>query len=341
MASHCPEIPRARSRILFFAVLSAACAALGWWPAAGVACLGLASGLISLPIAHSRGRRLALSFVTLDWLCMGLLWGVTGGASSPLLYTLPVLLAVHLIPTPRADWVYVATPMLAGVAVLFIGAGDVAGGRWFLCAKLAGLTAAGFLPLLLRQRRHRRLDATNVADSPAARASDRRRQRTPVVAPKPGVDPTTGLPGLPRVSDTLTEMIHEAAASHEALGIVCVCLQRWTDMREKQGELAAEAAAAAAARHVRRHLRTRDEAFRVRGDTFLLALRDRTTSQAERVAAELEAELAAHRLERSGETLRAICGVSSYPARRSIEGLLRDAALAAETPDEMASADSH
>jgi GGDEF domain-containing protein len=340
MASRCPEIPRARSRILFFALLSAVCAALGWWPATGVACLGLAGGFISLPVAHSRGRRLALSFVTLDWLFMGLLWVITGGASSPLLYALPVLLAVHLIPTPRADWAYATAPMLAGVAVLFIGAGDVAGGRWFLCAKLAGLTAAGFLPLLLRRRRDRRLDEARAADSPAARAPDHRRHRIPVVAPKPGVDPTTGLPGLPRVSDTLTGMIREAAAAHEALGIVCVCLQRWTDVRELQGELAAEAAAAAAARHVRRHLRARDEAFRVRGDTFLLALRDRTTSQAERVAAELGAELAAHRLERTGETLRAICGVSSYPAQRSVEDLLRNAALAAETPDQMASADS-
>ena len=337
MASRCPEIPRARSRILFFAILAVVCAALGWWPGAAVACLGLAAALVSLPVAHNHGRRLALSFVTLDWLCLGLVWVVTGGTASPLIYTLPVLLAGHLLPTPRHDWMYVAAPMLAGVAVLLIGTGGAAGGRLLLCTQLAGLTAAGFLPPFLL----RRTQSVRPGRARGHREERLARAGAPPSATSPSdVDPTTGLPGLPRVTEALTAMMREAAATHQALGIVCVRLERWAHVRESRGELAGEAAAAAAARHMRRHLGPRDEAFRVRGDTFLLALRDKTTTQSERVAAELGAALAAHRLEHGGETLRAACGVSSYPATRSIAGLLRRSAAAAEPPAGMVSAGS-
>jgi len=336
MASRCPEIPRARFRILFFAILAIACAVAGWWPAAAVACLGLAAALVSLPVAHGHGRRLALSFVTLDWLCLGLVWVVTGGLASPLIYTLPLLLAAHLLPTPRHDWMYVTGPMLAGVAVLLIGTGGGAGGRVLLFTQLAGLTAVGLLPpYLLRRRRSGRLTRRQ---EPRERRAARTGPRLSTT--RPDVDPTTGLPGLPRVIDSLTAVVREAAATHQAVGVVCVRLERWTQLRDSRGELAAEAAAAAAARHVRRHLRPRDEAFRVRGDTFLLVLRDKTTSQSERVAAELGAALAAHRLERGRETLQAACGVSSYPATRSIADLLRESATAAETPAEMVSAGS-
>jgi GGDEF domain-containing protein len=144
------------------------------------------------------------------------------------------------------------------------------------------------------------------------------------------VDPTTGFHGLPRVAGLLTAMMHDAAESHEAIGLVCVRLIRWADIRGFHGELAAEAAAAQAARRLRRHVRPGDLAFRVRNDTFLLACRGKTLSKAHELAAELAAELDSHRLERSGERLTAVCGVASFPTTRSLEDLLREAAAGAE-----------
>jgi diguanylate cyclase (GGDEF)-like protein len=338
MASCCPEIPRARFRVLFFALLAAVCAATGQRAGVAVAAVCFAVGIASILVAHARGRRLALTFVTIDWLGLGLVWAATGGSSSPFLYTLPVLLAAHLLPTPSREWLHVASPLAAGVAVMLIADPTLGGSRLLGFLKLAGLVLVGFAPVLLASRRRTVQCARGERRGANGRAVSRSRRspRAPAevqhatVARVPTVDPTTGFHGLPRVADLLTGMMRDAAASHEAVGVICLRLVHWQDIRGFSGELAAEAAAAAAARRLRRHLRADDLAFRVRGDTFLIVCRDRTTSRARALAAQLAAELDGQRFERSGERLSVASGVSSFPATASLEALLREAAAGAE-----------
>jgi len=338
MASRVPEIPRARFRVLYFTIVAVACAAAGWWPAVGVATACVAVGIVSVLVAHGRGRDLALTFVTVDWLGLGLLAALTGGLRSPLIYTLPVLVACHLLPTAPSEWSRVLAPSLAGLAVLLIADPSLGGDRLTGAVTLAGLLLAGCLPPFLVRRQSHPITVV-------ARRRRQRRRRPAAGTPRDPrvpatVDATTGFHGLPRVADLVTGMLHDATRLHEAVGIVCVRLVFWQDLRDFRGELAAEAAAAAAARHIRRHIGPLDLAFRVSGDTFLLALRDRTTSQAQLVAAELQAALAAHRLERSGQRLTAVSGVSSFPATRSLQELLLLAADGAAAVDELGTASS-
>lgn len=336
MASRIPELPRARFRVLFFALLAIGCAATGWWPAVGVATVCMTIGIVSTLVAHSRGRDLTLTFVTIDWLGLGLLATITGGSGSPLLYTLPVLVTCHLLPTPPSEWLHVVSPTLAGIAVLLIADPALGGDRPAGYARLAGLMVLGLLPPLLLHRHE--LAATRAGSPPRRRRAPRATTgRQPAGA---GADPTTGFHSLPRVADLLGGMLRSAARDHEAVGLVCVRLVRWHDIRGFHGGLAAEAAAAAAARHIRRHTRPSDLVFRVCDDTFLLALRDRTTSQARTVGAELQGALAAHRLDRGGERLTAVFGVSSFPATRSLQELLQQAAHDVAAPEHLDAASS-
>lgn len=338
MASRVPEIPRARFRVLYFTLLAIACAVAGWWPAVGIAAACVGVGIVSVLVAHGRGRDLALTFVAVDWLGLGIMAALTGGLRSPLTFTLPVLVTCHLLPTAPAEWSRVLAPSLAGLAVLLIADPSLGGDRLIGAAVFAGLLLAGCLPPLLMRRR----------SSPSTGVSRRRSQRrlrpaagaprTPRVPAT--VDATTGFHGRSRVADLVTGMLRDATRLHEAVGIVCIRLVFWQDLRDFQGELAAEAAAAAAARHIRRHIGPLDLAFRVSGDTFMLGLRDRTTSQAQTVAAELQAALAAHRLERSGQRLTAVSGVSSYPATRSLRELLQSAADGVAAVEELDAASS-
>ncbi|MBM3147041.1 MAG: GGDEF domain-containing protein [Actinobacteria bacterium] len=336
MASRVPEIPRARFRVLHFTLLAVACAVAGWWPAVGLAAACVGAGIVSVLVAHSRGRDLALTFVTVDWLCVGIMTALTGGLRSPLMYTLPILVACHLLPTDPSEWSRVLAPSLAGLAVLLIADPSLGGSRLLGAATFAGLLLAGCLPPLLVRRRF-----PSVA---SRRRTPRRRRQAAGASCIPRVpatvDATTGFHGLSRVADLVTGIVRDATRLHEAVGIVCIRLVSWQDLRDVRGELAAEAAAAAAARHIRRHIGPLDVAFRVSGDTFLLALRDRTTSQAQAVAAELQAALAAHRVERSGRRLTAVSGVSSYPATRSLQELLQLAADGVVAVDELDTASS-
>jgi GGDEF domain-containing protein len=350
MASCCPEIPRARFRVLFFALMALVCALAGYRLPLLVAacCFGIA--ILSGLVAHAHARRLALTFVTVDWLGLGLMCAASGGSHSPLLYAVPVLLALHLAPTPSREWLHVAAPLAAGVAVLLIADPTLGGSRFLGFLRLAGLLLVGFAPVLLlsrrrslqgqsRTRREREVGAPPVRRHATAATSAGGAVDPPAPgAPRPVVDPTTGFDGLPRVADLLTAMMADATESHQAVGLICVRLKRWADIRSFHGDLAAEAAAAQAARRLRRHLRPGDHVFRVRSDTFLLACRHQTYSRVRELAAELTADLDGQRVERSGERLTAACGISSFPATRSLESLLREAAAGAEAGDRLGAA---
>jgi GGDEF domain-containing protein len=352
MASCCPEIPRARFRVLFFALLASVCALAGYRLPLAVATCCFGIGILSALVAHSRGRRLALTFVTVDWLGLGLMCAASGGSHSPLLYAVPALLALHLAPTPPPEWLHVAAPLAAGVAMLLVTDPTLGGSRFLGFLRLTGLLLVGLIPVLFLNRwrstriqertRHGRATGGAVRSSrrPAGAAvlAGAVAQRPAHGKARPVVDPTTGFDGLPRVADLLTAMMADATESHQAVGVICVRLLRWSDIRGFHGDLSAEAAAAQAARRLRRHLRPGDHAFRVRSDTFVLACRHQTYSRARELAAELSAELDGQRLERSGERLTAACGVSSFPATRSLESLLREAAAGAEAGDRLGAA---
>jgi GGDEF domain-containing protein len=350
MASCCPEIPRTRFRVLFFALLALVCALAGYRLSLVIAACCFGIGILSGLVAHAHGRRLALTFVTVDWLGLGLMCAASGGSHSPLLYAVPVLLALHLAPTPPQEWLHVAAPLAAGVAVLLIADPTLGGSRFLGFLRLAGLLLVGLAPVLLLSRRRslqgqsrtrRGHGAASAPPAPrhASAASASGAAEPPAQgAGRPVVDPTTGFDGLPRVADRVTAMMADATETHQAVGLICVRLQRWSDIRSFHGDLAAEAAAAQAARRLRRHLRPGDHAFRVRSDTFLLACRHQTYSRVRELAAELTADLDGQRVERSGERLTAACGISSFPATRSLESLMREAAAGAEAGDRLGAA---
>lgn len=306
MVKRCsPEVTRARSRIVFFSLLTVCLLATGSRFSAGIAAAGIVAGLLSLRAAIAFGPSLAITFITVDWLALGLTIGIGGGLRSWLAFSVPILAFLNTAPGKRYDRIHRLAPAASLLAVLLIADPQLGGNRGLGVAMSAALVGMGALPLRLLERR------------PAARRTGRGQKR-PL-----SVDPTTGLPTACRVAELLSASLEEATAAHEALSVACVRLDHFADTRTFLGAERAEALVAQVARRLHRSLRPSDTVFRVHPDTFLLVLPGRLPSQAYQEMNRLRQEIARQLVARQRQTISA--GVASFPACRDLESLIREA----------------
>ena len=279
------------------------CSAAGGLASLVIAAAGLIIALVSWRVALAQGASLSMTFATIDWLVVGLALALAGGTRSWLLFGLPLLTLTELAPSARRERPYLIAPALAMLAVLLIADPALGGARVLGLMKVAGLVVGGTLPAVAVGRpRSRRRDA---------------RHRLPAV------DQTTGFSTLSRVADLLGALLMEAAEEHEPLSVLCVRLDAFPQTLTFLGPQRAEAVVGGVGRRLQRRLRPGDLAFRVSPDTFLLALRGRMPGQARTEAAGIRHDVSIAVVEQQRQTVST--GVSSYPAARTLEGLLREA----------------
>ena len=298
------ELSRARSRVLFFALLLLAAAALRAVPAAGTAAVGLAAGLWSVSVARGRGRSLSHTFVVCDWLLLGLTLALGGGALSPLLLAVPLLVVVQLLPSERAEWPYLVGPSLLVPIVLAIADPTLGGHRVLVLGALAGLVLAGL----------------------AVAARLRRVPRRKGAAAAPAVDATTGFYSRARVKALLPAELVAAETAHEPLALVCVRLDHFRDLRDFRGHDGSEAVVRIVARRLKRTLGPDDLAFRLSPDLFAFTLRGHDTRSARGWIDEASREVTGQLIDRHRQTLS--FGSASYPPVRDPRALLDDAVAA-------------
>jgi diguanylate cyclase (GGDEF)-like protein len=296
------ELLRARYRVLFFAGFSLSCFASGGRASLAVAAAALVLAVLSWRVALAQGSSLAVTFVTLDWLALGLALGLGNGTRSWLMVSIPLLVITELLPCRRQDRLALLAPAATTLAVLLIVDPTLGGSRFVGLLEVAGLVAAGALPVMLLGR-------------PRSGRNGRKRA--------PAVDPTTGFSTLSRVADLLGNMLREAADEHAPLSVICVRLHGFGQTTEFLGHARAEQVVGAVARKLRHRLRPGDLAFRVSADTFLFALRERLPGEARSEAAGMRHDVASGLVEHQRQTIST--GVASYPAARGLESLLREA----------------
>ncbi len=301
-----PALLRGRYRTLFFLLLAALAVALGHRAAAAPALLGALAGLYSVRVARVRGSDLAHTFVVLDWLLLGCVLVLSGGADSWLLGAIPLLALGQLAGAPRSEWPYLVGPALLLVIVLAIADPSLGGSRVGGLAKVAVLVTGGWVA------------ATRL----------KRRPARPQHAAK--VDVSTGLSTaacLPRFLEACTAA---ALTGHDPLSVVYVRLDHYEDSRNFLGAAGSEELVRGVARRAERRLSTDGRAFRVRPDSLVLVLPGCALDEARERAAELAHDVSANLIAGRRQTLAT--GASSFPTVRRLEDLLtaaRDEALPA------------
>ncbi len=299
---------RGRFRTLFFTVLLLAALALGHRTAVFPALIGVAMGVYSVRHAVLRGDELAHTFAVVDWLLLGCILALSGGADSWLLGAVPILAMGQLAGTPRREWPYLLAPSLLLLIVLAIADPSLGGNRAGGVAKVAVLLAGGW-----------------VAATRIKQPAPRRRRRA-------SVDGTTGFSTAPRLTPWLKAATQEALAGHDPLSVVFLRLQQFEDCRNFLGPQGSEELVRGVARRIERRLSRDDRAFRVRADSFVLALPGRTLSEAREVADGIARDVGTSLIGGRRQTLA--FGASSFPTVRHIPDLLaaaRDDAQPAAT----------
>jgi diguanylate cyclase (GGDEF)-like protein len=292
--------------------LAALCVLTQQRAAVAPALLGLVLGICSVKLAQRRGHSLAHTLVVIDWLLLGVVVVLSGGAHSWLLLAVPPLMVGHLSASPRADWPFLLAPALLLVIVVAIADPSLGGDKATGLARLFVLVTAGGI---ISHELHRP------------------RQRQRVVT----VDGTTGFYTAERLQSLLADAMREATAQHDPLSVVCVRLDHFRDSQDFLGAQGSELLVRGVARRLKHRLRADDTAFRVSADTFILTLPGMTLPQARRVAAELCHDVAAELIERQRQTLSA--GASSFPTVRGLDALLHEAyAGTLSTPSEIGAA---
>lgn len=300
-----PALLRGRFRTLFFALLALTALALGHGSAAVPAVVGVLIGVWSVQVARTRGSDLALTFVVVDWLLLGCTLVFSGGAESWLLGAVPLLALGQLAGAPRREWPYLLAPTVLLLLVLAIADPSLGGSRAGGVGKVLVLAAGGWIA------------ATRLR--PAA-APPRRAAR---------VDGCTGMYTAERLDAVLHAGMGEALDQHQPLSVVVLRLDHFRDSRDFLGPQRSEELVRGVARRIARRLATDDTAFRVRDDSFVLALPGRTLTQARDLAAAIAHDVSAGLIGGRRQTLSV--GAASFPTVRSLPDLLsaaRDEACA-------------
>lgn len=292
-----PALLRGRFRTLFFLVVTALALVLGQRLAVAPAALGVLSGLLSVRVARGRGEDLAHTFVVLDWLLLGLVFVLSGGADSWLLAAVPVLAFGDLAASPRGDWPYLLAPSLLLLVVLAIADPTLGGHRAAAVVKLAVLLAGGAV---------------------AAARLGRPRTRAPR---RPAlVDGTTGLYTAERLPAWLDAAMADALAAHQPLGVAYLRLEHFEDCRNFLGPQGSEELVKGVSRRIQRRLDVDDAAFRVAPDAFVLVLPQRGTAQVHELTAAIAHDVSANLIAGRRQTVAA--GAASFPTVRDRAALL-------------------
>lgn len=294
-----PALLRGRFRTLLFAAVALLAYAAAGLPAAVPAVLGTLLGVLSVRVALKRGEDLAHTFAVADWLLLGLSMALAGGTHSWLLPAVPLLAFGQLAPAPRSDWPFLVAPSLLLLVVLSIADPSLGGSKAAGVLELIVLMAGGCVA------------ATRVQRTPARRPAT------------PKVDVATGFYTASRLRDLLPARMHAALDQHEPLSLVCLRLEHFEDARNFLGAAGSEQLVAGVARRVERRLGRDDLAFRLRPDTFLLALANTSPDDARALADGLAHDVSANLIGGRRQTLAT--GTSSFPTLRRLDALLAEA----------------
>lgn len=295
---HRAALVRGRLRVVFFLLLTGGCVLAGGGLGVVPAALGLVAGVLSVAVARRRGDELSYSFVVIDWLLLGCVVALSGGAGGALVAATAALPFVHLLASPRADWPYLLLPALALLVLLATADPTLGGDRARGLLELFALIASGAAAAALLRRPPR---------------------RAPVVS----VDTTTGFHTARRMPELLDSLLGAATRDHDSLSVVFLRLDRFQDVRDFAGHDGSEALVGTVARRLRRHLRSDDLAFRVAADSFLLAMPGRDLTAARAVAATIDQDVAGSLID--GHRQRVEHGVACFPTVRRLDDLLREA----------------
>jgi GGDEF domain-containing protein len=299
-----PALLRARYRTLFFLLLTILAPALGHWVALVPALLGVFAGLVSVRIATNRGSDLMHTFVVLDWLLLGCVLALSGGADSWLLGAVPLLALGQLAGAPRREWPYLLVPALLLLVVLAIADPTLGGDRAAGVAKVAVLVTGGGVAAIRLKRRPVR----------------------PARAPR--VDAATGLSTGACLAGFLESATQTALADHAPLSVVFVRLQHFADSRDFLGPERSEQLVRGVARRAERRLGRDGRAFRIRSDSLVLVLPGSSLAEARQAAADLAHDVSGGLIAGRRQTLAV--GAASFPTVRRLDDLLaaaRDEAL--------------
>lgn len=308
---HRPALLRGRFRTLFFLALAALTLTLGHRVALAPALLGAAVGVVSVNVARRRDGDLAHTFGVLDWLLLGCVLGLTGGADSWLLGTVPLLAMGQLAGAPRDEWPYLLAPSLLLVIVLAIADPSLGGNRAAGLSKVGVLVGGGLVAATRLRRGH---------------GHARRARRAP------RVDDVSGFSTGACLHECLEIAMDEALAEHSPLGVACLRLEHFEDSRNFLGAQGSEQLVKGVARRIERRLGPGDKAFRVRPDTFVLCLPGRSVGAARELADTIKHDVSANLITGRRQTLAT--GASSFPTMRRLEDLLgaaRDETFAAQS----------
>ncbi len=291
-----PAVLRGRYRTAFFALLALIALATGHQAAAFTALLAAVVGVGSVRVAHTRGPDLAYSFIVVDWLLLGCVLALSGGATSWLLGGVPILALGQLAGAPRDEWPYLITPAVLLIVVLAIADPSLAGSRAAAIAKITLLCCGGWIA------------ATRLKTRPAGR-----RRAT-------AGDPATEIQAARRLRELLRREIDQARARGGTLSVATLRLPRrrvtpasWS---ARDGDLLARTVA----HHIDLRLSDDDRVFHVAPGSFVLVLPGRSRHEASALVAAIAGDVgdvipAAH-----ARTLAT--GVASFPEAGSDAELL-------------------
>jgi GGDEF domain-containing protein len=301
-----PALLRGRFRTLFFGVVFLVALALGHRSAAGVALAGILLGLYSVRTAVVRGDELSHTFAVVDWLVLGCTLALSGGADSWLLGAIPILAMGQLAGTPRREWPYLLAPSLLLLLVLAIADPSLGSSRIGGVAKVLVLVTGGWV------------------------AATKLRQAPPRVRRPASVDDTTGFYTGARLESWLGASTDAALEEHRPLSVVFLRLQHFEDCRNFLGPEGTEQLVKGVARRVERRLGSDDRAFRVRPDSFVLALPGSTLAEARELADAVAHDVSASLIGGRRQTLAA--GAASFPTVRRLDDLVETARAGALEP---------
>ncbi|MEZ5126032.1 MAG: hypothetical protein R2826_07270 [Thermoleophilia bacterium] len=291
-----PALLRARLRGGIFVLLAASAWLIGDPVASVPAVLGILIAVVAVLVARCNPHRFAHSFVVVDWLILGCVLALSGGAHSWLLWSVPVLIAGELAVSPRQEWPYMVAASLPCLVVLKIAdpqlGGSQIGGVIIFATLLTGGVAAAQRLSLARTRRQR----------------------------SPRLDPHTGLFAEERVMGIASAHLEAAAAQGNGVSLAYLRFDRPRRRLAHRRAGQADSFAKNLTELLRNEIGHDGQAFRIQPQAFIAVMPGRSRPEA------YESMLAATRASAdqlgAGEDVRMIVGVATAVSSSSLESLL-------------------